>query len=142
MCLSRLQPLQHILGADKEVKPQGKYSSSWLARCILIKSMHANGISKLIAGDASPDVLGDASPDCKQHVKHFGKGHKTVYAMLNSIGYDGPPELFSMYCCLFSESTVIAKFAQFDSLSTFENCAKLGRSTRSHMDMHRILQCC
>ena len=68
--------------------------------------MHANCIWKLRVSNESPDVLADASPDCRQHLQAFMHGHATAYAMLNYMGFDGPPELFSMYACLFADKTV------------------------------------
>lgn len=85
---------------------QGDYSKAWFARSVIIGAMRRQGIEKLRLLNCSVNELALGCPDQSQHIVRFGSGHSTAYGMLNDIGYDGPPELFSMYCCLFSDPSV------------------------------------
>jgi hypothetical protein len=76
---------------------------------VIIGAMRRQGIEKLKLLNCSVDDLAKGCPDQSHHIVRFGIGHATAYGMLNDMSYDGPPELFSMYCCLFSDP-VVAKF--------------------------------
>jgi hypothetical protein len=85
---------------------QGEYTKAWFSRSLLIGTMRRAGVKKLKLLNCTVGELADGCPDQCRHIMRFGKGHATAYGMLNDIGYDGPPELFSMYCCLFSDPSV------------------------------------
>jgi hypothetical protein len=85
---------------------QGEYSKAWFARSVIVAAMRRRGIEKLKLLNCSVDDLAMGCPDQSKHIVRFGSGHSTAYGMLNEIAYDGPPELFSMYCCLFSDPMV------------------------------------
>ena len=87
---------------------RGQYTKFWLARSALIWLMRKKNIQKLSMSNETPDELAKGCPDQNKHILRFSKGHHTVYAMLNDLGYDGPPELFSMYCCLFADRGVMS----------------------------------
>jgi hypothetical protein len=85
---------------------RGEYTKAWFSRSLLIGTMRRAGIQKLKLLNCSVGELANGCPDQSRHIVRFGNGHATAYGMLNDIGYDGPPELFSMYCCLFSDPLV------------------------------------
>jgi hypothetical protein len=43
----------------------------------------------------------EMAPDQKKHVADLAEFRDQVVDLFKGVAYDGPPELFSMYCCLF-----------------------------------------
>jgi hypothetical protein len=65
--------------------------------------MRSAGIKELDISACSVEAFSTMFPDQKLWIEHAcARGH-CVQAALERLDYDGPPELFSMWCCLFSD---------------------------------------
>jgi hypothetical protein len=84
----------------------GAYQHLWLIRTWLKMTMEASGISKLRVGQATPEEFQCIFPDSKKHIMTLTGDHPTMFQALDALGYDGPPELLSMYACLFNVKEV------------------------------------
>jgi len=82
------------------------YLPLWLSRVILVVYMRRTGVHCLQLRDGlTVTEFGSAFPDQKCWLHKFGK-HTTVQALFDAVGYDGPPELFTMYACNFGARLV------------------------------------
>ena len=83
------------------------YLWPWLLRSQLYCVIRGAGIERLQdEDDLSVDELSKMNPDMKQNLKHLAEHVCKVSDLFTSVGYDGPPELFSMYCCIFLSDSV------------------------------------
>jgi hypothetical protein len=132
--LDRLQKV--MLGPPQMPGCSGAYRGVWAIRCGLIYLMRRAGINKLeLEGCTVRDFLGNF-PDQKQQVLAVAGGkhmvHRLMQDVLSDTGYVAPPELFTMYACLFADSSV-------QKLSTawlVENSAMLRSKCLSYFKEH------
>lgn len=124
-----------LMAADaiKEAMPQGDYVWPWFARARLVSRMRAEGIKKLGMGkDEMPlETFTKMFPDSKAIVKSLsvadGKSLTTVKQLFGHIGYKGPPELFTMWCCFASNRYVIGVRKEIcDSEAGLDTLKKIG----------------
>ena len=45
-------------------------------------------------------------PDAKGHLGRLGKDQRYAQWLFDKLGYDGPAECFTMWCCLFNDKEV------------------------------------
>jgi hypothetical protein len=132
--LDRLQKV--MLGSPRMPGCSGAYRGVWAIRCGLIYLMRRAGINKLeLEGCTVRDFLGNF-PDQKQQVLAVAGGKRMVHRLMQDVlsdaGYVAPPELFTMYACLFADSSV-------QKLSTawlVENTVKLRFRCLSYFQEH------
>ena len=80
------------------------YSWPWLVRTQLIAMLRSSGVQRLTVGKLTSDQLATMNPDMHEHVEDLAEHSLMAADVLKSAKYDGSPELFSMYCCLFLSS--------------------------------------
>ena len=68
--------------------------------------MAVAGVERLGIRDAPVADLLQSWPDRNGHLARLGEGHRYMQKLFDDLGYTGPPECFTMWCCLFAESTV------------------------------------
>ena len=68
--------------------------------------MAAAGIRSLLCGRATVEELLLSWPDSRCHMARLGEGHVYVQELFDALGYDGPPEVFTMWCCLFNDPAI------------------------------------
>ena len=78
-----------------------RYMWPWLIRLQLLAVMRTGGIKRLSDDGLSVAELSAMAPDMKGHVTDLAEHRAGVKELFETVGYDGPPELFSMYCCIF-----------------------------------------
>ena len=78
----------------------------WTARAWLKAKMAGAGVRRLSVCRARlKDVL-QGWPDCACHLDRLGEGQRYVQWLFDKLGYDGPAECFTMWCCLFNDKEV------------------------------------
>ncbi len=88
---------------------RSNYRVQMVARTWLKTLMAAKGITQLRVGPTTrTEDLWCSFPDAKQHLRHLGHHCEFLQELFDVVGYDGPPELFTMYCCLLNEPSVQA----------------------------------
>ena len=88
--------------------PSGKtYGVLRATRAWLKFRMAASGANRLRVGSFTKvaDLL-HCFPDQRRRLEQLGQGHTYLQALFDELGYDGSPELFTMWCCLFGDVTV------------------------------------
>ena len=93
----------HVPGISHEAK----YHAPWFIRTWLKMLMERDGVSELSIGSATPQDFDKLWPDAGGHARRLLGGYDTVYQAFAHLQYDGPPELFTMYCCLFGAPEVV-----------------------------------
>jgi len=88
------------------ISDRAKYHRPWFLRAWLKMIMERHGVQELSLGAATPHDFANLWPDVGAHVLRLLGSHDTVYQAFSHLRYDGPPELFTMYCCLFSAPEV------------------------------------
>ena len=68
--------------------------------------MAVAGVRTLRVGHATAEAFLGCWPDCKGHMARLGAGFRCVEELFKAVGYDGPAECFTMWCCLFTEPGV------------------------------------
>jgi len=112
------------------------YRSLWLIRCVLIWKMRAAGISHLRAPACAITVRRFAAlfPDQRGWILRLARPrhqHMQVGELFKALSYRGPPELFSMFTCLFGDTDLTA-FLQTKPKEWLEtHCAAIVKA-RSH----------
>ena len=83
--------------------------SSWTIRCLLLSAMHAKGVSALRGCDVAAVDFATTCPDQKRWIVRFAgardgavRGSPTLAHTLQSVGYTGRPEYFTMYACVYA----------------------------------------
>ena len=78
------------------------YLWPWLLRSALVLKARAAGTQRMLLDTGfTPVDLGRMAPDLKHWVIALSQGMATAQELFDSVDYDGPPELFSMFTCLF-----------------------------------------
>ena len=80
---------------------QMDYSWQWLLRTQLFCIVRSAGVKRMACKDVTMKVLGSMAPDQQKHLKALSEHMVDAKDLFAEVGYDGPPELFSMYCCIF-----------------------------------------
>lgn len=82
------------------------YLVVWTMRALFLTSMHVHGICclKLEASTSIADLMG-CFPDQSDWVSKLAKatGTTSVSGLLEAVGYTGPVELFTCYCCFLGD---------------------------------------
>lgn len=110
-----------------------EYSWPWLVRTQLFALLRSSGVRKLTIAKLTSDQLATMNPDMHQHVDDLAEHSLMAADVLKSAKYDGPPELFSMYCCLFLSSP-----DKFDPEDVRANRAALIRAREEFTEEHGI----
>ena len=81
----------------------GKYLSTWTIRGLLLVLMHQVGVTRL--GGASEVGVSQFAKSFPDANAWFGRlpergGAANLKAFFESLDYDGPPEVFSMFACI------------------------------------------
>ena len=66
-------------------------------------------------------------PDHGDHLRALARADERVSDVLRSMDYDGPVELFTMYCCMFAGKEVSAILDARSESLLWEHCAALRR---------------
>ena len=98
--MSAAEPLR-LHGRHALPRPRLANLFPWLLRLQLLCVMSQHGTRKLDSGDLSVQELADMTPDMSGHVPDMAEHLTKAQDLFHAVGYDGPPELFSMYCCIF-----------------------------------------
>ena len=78
------------------------YSWPWLVRVCLLVNMRYAGVAKLsMPTGFTLAQLRSLGPDMHAWIDKLGHGLASAKQLFTETGYDGPPELWSMYSCLF-----------------------------------------
>jgi hypothetical protein len=78
-------------------------------RTFLVVEMRAAGIDALaVDTKASSEEMAAMFPDQGQGLSAFGRDGLSLTAVMDRVGYAGPPELLSMNLCLFGDAAVTA----------------------------------
>ena len=80
----------------------GRYVKPWVFRIWVVVALRAKRIARLGMGDLDAVAFAAGFPDQAGWIHRFSHGGS--YAMqeiFDDLGYDGPPELFTMYACFF-----------------------------------------
>jgi hypothetical protein len=91
-------------------KNEGCYRALWVIRLWLIWCMRLAKCPRLrLDNKCTVQTFGKGFPDQRQWVLRFARGLCTVRSakitvLFRTVGYDGPPELFSMFTCLFGNA--------------------------------------
>lgn len=108
--------LQHALTGPPKVCGfsigASSYRSLWIIRCILIWKMRRHGISHLrLQSNTTVRTFAALFPDQRAWVLRLSGWHNQdmlVADLFKDCGYCGPPELFSMFTCLFGDTDLTA----------------------------------
>ena len=98
-----LRSVQVASESVSEAERRNGYLWPWLLRIRLLTLMRNDGIKRLASGEGTllSDLLG-AFPDQKGWLQKLAPpGAHTVSELTESLNYDGPLELLTMYMCLF-----------------------------------------
>ena len=102
------------------------YRRCWVVRCSLIVRMRNAGIKSLRVGQCSVRDFQGLFPDQKSLLVKAAGGshmlHRKMSDILSDCAYRGPPELFTMWACLFSDRAVAS--VSLDWLSRNEQTLK------------------
>ena len=82
------------------------YRVLWASRTWLKATMAAAGVQRLRVRDAEVADLLQSWPDCNGHLARMGEGQRYLQKVFDDLGYNGPPECFTMWCCLFNDRAV------------------------------------
>ena len=82
------------------------YCVLWTARTWLKAKMAGAGVRRLSVPRIRLNDLLQSWPDCKGHLARLGEGQRYVQWLFDKLGYDGPAECFTMWCCLFNDRDV------------------------------------
>jgi hypothetical protein len=77
------------------------YVKPWVFRIWTVVSLRVARVARLSPNSMSPEEFSKGYPDQSDWILRFGHGFNSMAALWNHMGYSGPPELFSMYCCFF-----------------------------------------
>jgi hypothetical protein len=107
----------------------GDYSIPWIIRSHVFAELRSRGISKLNLDDTSLGEIRNVFPDSKDWLGKFArkKGLASFAEICHELEFKHPPELLTMYCCLFSENTVMS----IAPASLAKHIAALRRARRS-----------
>ncbi len=87
--------------AQAKTDSQAGYFEAWLIRTLLICKMRRNRVRRLALSDGvTVAQFQSMCPDQGMWVRH-AMSRAGVIAVLENLGYDGPPELWTMWACLF-----------------------------------------
>ena len=90
----------------------GDYTIPWVVRSHALAEMRTWGLSSCeVSEDVSIKDFSAMFPDSKSWVGKFVKemgGVSTVKEFFRLLDYPHPPELFSMFCCIFGEARAVA----------------------------------
>jgi hypothetical protein len=114
------------------------YLLTWTVRAVLLVGMHRAGVTRLRGeGDITLQEFTRAFPDSKHwfyRLRTRGQ-HSTLRAFFASLGYNGRPELFSMFACLLLNREVVVNTEWLQAAS-----CKLRRTMRALQSSHQIDQ--
>lgn len=118
------------------------YRCLWIIRCCLIWKMRAAGISHLkMQRNFTVNRFAALFPDQRGWILRLARHRNrfmNVVDLFKSCGYRGPPELFSMYTCLFGD-TDLTMFLQSRPKSWLRtNAAALGKCLEEYRSKHGI----
>ena len=82
------------------------YRVLWTARTWLKAKMAGAGVRRLSVRRIRLERLLQSWPDSKGHLGRLGEGQRYVQGLFDKLGYDGPAECFTMWCCLFNDQGV------------------------------------
>lgn len=119
------------IGLRSTIKQE--YSWPWLVRTQLFAMLRSSGVRKLTTANLTSDQLATMNPDMHQHVEDLAEHSLMAADVLKSVKYDGPPELFSMYCCLFISSP-----EKFDPKAVRSSRAALIQAREKFTEEHGI----
>ena len=78
------------------------YLWPWLLRSYLLRVARLEGVDRMeVDQDLTVDDIQGMCPDQNAWARRFAPHTMKVQDMFDATGYDGPPELFTMYACLF-----------------------------------------
>ena len=81
----------------------------WTVRGLLLMAMHREGVARLTgAGHVSAEAFATVCPDSKQWFQRLMGTALDVplSQFFRDVGYDGRPELFSMYACVLGHASL------------------------------------
>ena len=103
--------------------------------------MEHNGVKELSLGTATPKDFVNLWPDAGAHVLRLLGAHDTVYQAFSHLHYDGPPELLTMYCCLFSAPEVARTVTAKPASWLGDNRAALRKLRAEYERVHAQAPC-
>ena len=113
----------------------GNYTIPWVVRSHALAEMRAWGIERCEnTDDMSVKDFSGMFPDVVHWVDKFSKqlgGVSTVEALFDGLSYTHPPEVFSMFCCVFGEAAALATSVEF--LTTHYQALRALRKTMSEV---------
>ncbi len=117
-------------------KADNGYLLNWTIRAFLLVGMHRAGVTRL-RGEAEIALpyFARPFPDSKQwftRLRTRGQ-HRTLGEFFSSLGYDGRPELFSMFACLLLNREVVVNTEWLQSVA-----CKLRRTMHELQSSHHI----
>ena len=84
------------------------YTLRWTMRAHLVTEMRVAGITSLSnSGRITPRSFAELFPDQNGWICAWGEHHSDIKSLFHELSYTGPPELFSMYACLFGDESVM-----------------------------------
>ena len=101
----RLSQVVEVLAKLLKPKPTA-YRVLWTARTWLKAKLAGAGVRRLSVCRTRLKDLLQSWPDCKGHLGRLGEGQRYVHWLFDKLGYDGPAECFTMWCCLFNDKEV------------------------------------
>ena len=78
-----------------------EYLWPWMLRSQMYCVLQSAGICRLTSKGLTIDMLSRMCPDMRKHVEDLAEHRGSAKELFRTVSYDGPPELFSMYCCIF-----------------------------------------
>ena len=122
------------------------YRTMWVIRCWLIWRMRCCGLTSLrIPPGLTVAEFAHLFPDEKKWIFRVAgrRQHKlSVKALFSKVLYNGPPELFSMFCCLWGNADLRRQLQRLGSTWLAAHRATLRQATLRclcylHVDWHR-----
>ena len=127
-------------------KNQDGYVRKWLNRCAVYWCMRSKGVKSMkVSGYSLRDFMALDFPDQKQQVfpllKSPGMSENMAMAqdvqeILDTLGYDGPPELLHMYACFFADTEYKRLIRSKDDQWIQRNLASLRRWAHAYRKEH------
>lgn len=84
------------------------YRAKWFIRTWLLLLMRKNRVRRLrVSANMAVSEFASLFPDQRGWITALAGTCKTVTQLFKSLQYDGPPELFSLYACLFGDKQLV-----------------------------------
>ena len=106
------------------------YVKPWIFRIWAVVSMRTANVSRLACSTSmTPALFSKGYPDQSDWILRFGVGFDSMAELWSHMGYAGPPELFSMFCCFFGSKSA----RKFSAAWIFANRAAIAAARSGYV---------